>query len=81
VLMSVSFCNLMLTVQERCLDNGMKLNISKTTLVTFTRKANSINYNYKLCNQIVTRSRCLIKLGILLDCKLHSHSHVGCIFS
>jgi hypothetical protein len=30
------------SVQNWCLDNGMKLNLSKTTVISFTRKTNSI---------------------------------------
>jgi hypothetical protein len=33
------------SVQNWCLDNGMKLNLSKTTIISFTRKTNSIYFN------------------------------------
>jgi hypothetical protein len=43
------------SVQNWYLGNSVKLNTSKTTFTSFTLKANSINYNYKLRNKIVAR--------------------------
>ena len=40
-----------------CAANRMKLNIDKTRVITFTRKSNSINYNYKLCDKYTTRTQ------------------------
>jgi hypothetical protein len=68
-------------VQNWCLDNGMKLNSSKTTIKYFTRKTNSIYCNYKLCNNPVARSQCVKDLGVLLDCNLYFHQHINYIFS
>jgi hypothetical protein len=64
-----------------CLNNGMKLNLSKTTIMSFTRKTNSIYFNYKLCNNPVARSQCVKDPGVLLDCKLYFHQHINYIFS
>jgi hypothetical protein len=69
------------SVQNWCLDNGMKLNLSKTTIISFARKTNSIYFNYKLCNNPVGRSQCVKDLGVLLDCKLYFHQHINYIFS
>jgi hypothetical protein len=68
-------------VQNWCLHNSMKLNLSKTTIISFTRKTNSIYFNYKLCNNPVARSHCVKGLGVLLDCKLYFHQHINYIFS
>jgi hypothetical protein len=59
----------------------MKLNLSKTTIISFTRKTNSIYFNYKLCNNPVARSQCVKDLGVLLGCKLYFHQHINYIFS
>jgi hypothetical protein len=59
----------------------MKLNLSKTTIISFTRKTNSIYFNYNLCNNPVARSQCVKDLGVLLDCKLYFHQHINYIFS
>jgi hypothetical protein len=74
MLMIVSFCSVILTVQKWCLDNGMKLNITKTAVISCAHKSSSINYNYKLRNKIVACSQCLKDLVILLDYKLHFQS-------
>jgi hypothetical protein len=68
-------------MQNWCLDNGMKLNLSKTTIISFTRKTNSIYFNYKLCNNLEARSQCVKNLGVLLDCKLYFHQNINYIFS
>jgi hypothetical protein len=57
------------------------INLSKTTIIYFTRKTNSIYFNYKLCNNLVARSQCVKGLGVLLDCKLYFHQHINYIFS
>jgi hypothetical protein len=61
--------------------NGMKSNIVKTTIISFSSKTNSIYFNYKLCNNLVTRSQCVKDLGVLLDCKLYFHLHIDYILS
>jgi hypothetical protein len=69
------------SVQNWCLDNGIKLNLRKTTVIYFTRKTGSVYFNSKLCNNLVARSQCVKDLGVLLDCKLYFHQHVNYIFS
>jgi hypothetical protein len=69
------------SLQNWCLDNGTKLNLSKTTVISFTRKTNSIYFNYKLCNNLVARSQCVKDLGVLLHCKLYFHQHINYVFS
>jgi hypothetical protein len=69
------------SVQNWCLNNGMKLNLSKTTIISFTCKTNSIYFNYKLCNNPVARSQCVKDLGVLLDCKLYFRWQINYIFS
>jgi hypothetical protein len=59
----------------------MKLNLGKTTTISFPRKTNSIYFNYKLCNNLVSRSQCVKDLSALLDCKLYFHQHINYIFS
>jgi hypothetical protein len=58
------------SVQNWCLNNDMKLNLSKTTIIYFTRMTDSIYFNYKLCNNPVALSQCVKDLCVLLDCKL-----------
>jgi hypothetical protein len=43
------------SVQGWCTANFMKLNISKTRVISFSRKTNTFIYDYKLC-QSITRT-------------------------
>jgi hypothetical protein len=56
----------------------MKMNLYKTTIISFSRKIDSIYCNYKLCNNVVTRPP---DFGVLLDCKLYFHQHIDYIIS
>jgi hypothetical protein len=69
------------SVHNWCLANGMEINIGKTAIISFSRKSNSILFNYKLCNNLVTRSQCVKYIGVMLDCKLYFHQHVDYILS
>jgi hypothetical protein len=53
----------------------MKLDTGKTTVISFTRKTNSIKFTYKLFNNQAARSLCAKYFGILLDCKLYFLIH------
>jgi hypothetical protein len=41
------------SVQNWCFENGMILNVGKTTAVSFTCKTVSIHFNYKLRNNFI----------------------------
>jgi hypothetical protein len=69
------------SVQNWYLFNGMKFNLVKTTAVSFTRKTNSICFNYKVCKNLVSRSQCVKELAVLLGCKLYFHQHIDYILS
>jgi hypothetical protein len=58
----------------------MILNTDKTRLITFSRKTNPLNENYKLSGTNIMRTDCITDLGMLLDSKLFFHHHVDCIF-
>jgi hypothetical protein len=55
-----------------CLDSGMKLNLGKITLVSFTRKTNIIAFTYALCFTHIARPQC----AVLLNTKLYFHTRV-----
>jgi hypothetical protein len=59
----------------------MKINVGRTTIISFSSKTNSIYFNYKLYNNLVTRSQCVKHLGVLLDSKLYFHQHIDHILS
>jgi hypothetical protein len=58
----------------------MRINIDKTRVINFTRKTNSINYNYVLCDKCVIRTDSIEDLGVLIVSKLFRR-HVGYIYS
>jgi hypothetical protein len=64
-----------------CIANGMKINISKTKAISFSRKTNPLVYDYMLCRSSITRTDCIKDLDVLIDNKLHFHEHINHIFS
>jgi hypothetical protein len=61
------------SVQNWCFENGITLNVGKTTIISFTRKTVGFHFNYKLSNNPILRSQCVKDLGVLLDSKLYFH--------
>jgi hypothetical protein len=60
----------------------MKLNVSKTRVISFSRKTNRILiFHYKLCHSYITRTDSIKDLGVFIDSKLHFHNHADYIFS
>jgi hypothetical protein len=45
------------SVHNWCLVTGMKITLGKITIRSFSHKTNTIYFNYKLCNKLVTRSQ------------------------
>jgi hypothetical protein len=69
------------SVQHWCAENHMELNIQKTGIIYFTRKTNSVHFNYNVSNEIILRSDCIKDLGVMLDSKLYFHRHVDFVHS
>jgi hypothetical protein len=69
------------SVQSWYTANFMKLNISKTRVISFSRKTNTLFFQYKLCHSFITRTDSIKDLGVFIDSKLHFHNHVEYIFS
>jgi hypothetical protein len=59
----------------------MKLNISKTRVISFSRKTNTLIYDYKLCQSSIARTDCIKDLGVFIDSKLRFHNYVDYVFS
>jgi hypothetical protein len=58
----------------------MKVNITKTRVISFSRKPNVLKYDYKLCQSSNTRTDSIEDLGVYIDGKFHFHDHVNHIF-
>ena len=59
-----------------CEINTLPLNISKCNAMTFTRRSNSINFSYKIGNDMVTRCKQFKDLGVIFDSKLTFTAHI-----
>ena len=57
------------------------LNVSKTGVITFSRKANGLYYVYKIQDSYIAHVDTIKDLGVQLDSKLHFQAHVDYIFS
>ncbi|PNF20040.1 hypothetical protein B7P43_G05817 [Cryptotermes secundus] len=69
------------SIQGWCIANCMKLNISKTKVISFTRKTNLLIYDYKLFQTSIARTDSVKDLGVFIDAKLYFHDQVNYIFS
>ncbi|PNF36305.1 hypothetical protein B7P43_G05293 [Cryptotermes secundus] len=54
----------------------MKLNISKTKVISFSRKTKALIYDYKLCQLSIARTDSIKDLGVFIDAKLYFHDQV-----
>jgi hypothetical protein len=74
VIKSPNICNQLQSdidsVQGWCTANFMKLNISKTRVISFSRKTNTMIYYYKLCHSSITHPDYIKDLGVFTDSKL-----------
>jgi hypothetical protein len=68
-------------VRGLCFSNFMKLNVTKTRVISFSTKTNLLLFDYKLCESLITRTECIKYLGVQIDSKLHFDNHVDYIFS
>jgi len=82
---SVDRCVLLRSDIERtqgwCTANCMKLNSSKTALITFTGITNVFYYTYELWDPLITQTDTIKDLLVHLDSKLHFRAHIDYTFS
>lgn len=64
-----AFCNW-------CLINGMHLNLSKTHIMSISRRSSTIHWNYTLGLNPVTRTTSVKDLGVTYDCSLDFSPHI-----
>jgi hypothetical protein len=55
----------------------MKQNVSKSRVISFSRKTITLIFHYKLYHSFISRT----DLGVFIDSELHFHNHVDYIFS
>jgi hypothetical protein len=77
-------CNLLQfdinSVQGWCIANSVKLNISKTKVISFSIETNVV-IDYKLCEYPIMRTDTIKVLRAFIKAELHFHDHVSYIFS
>lgn len=60
-------------------DNRITVNLSKCSIVSFTRKKNPIQHDYTLNNDKVIRANSIRDLGVLIDAKLTFANHFDAV--
>lgn len=64
-----------------CNSSNLFLNTDKCFTITYTRKRNPINSNYKLCGKVLSKVNEIRDLGVVLDAKLTYIPHIENILS
>jgi hypothetical protein len=59
----------------------MKINTFKANVISFTRKTNSIHFNYYVGNLLIVRTDCVKDIGVMLDSELHFYRHIDYLYS
>jgi hypothetical protein len=59
--------------------NCLPLNISKCSVITFSRLNNGISYNYKIDNCVITRDNSVRDLGIDIESNMSFSIHINTI--
>lgn len=68
-------------ITKWCRDNGMALNASKCSIISFYRGSLKIDSQYKIGDDTLGRATVIRDLGVMLDEKLNFKSHVDKIVS
>jgi hypothetical protein len=69
------------SVQGWCTASYTKVSISKTKVISFSRKTNILIHDYKFRHISVSRSASVKDLGLFIYIKFHFHNHFNHIFS
>lgn len=59
-----------------CVENGLKINLSKCQVITFTNKKSPIVFDYKINGHSIKRVTGIRDLGVILDKKLNFNTHL-----
>lgn len=64
-------------MNEWCERNKLLLNVSKCSIVTFTRRVQPIMYDYSINGEMLKRCDSVCDLGVVLDSKLSFRDHIS----
>lgn len=62
---------------EWCATNRMKVNPNKCAVITFSKKKDSLQFNYDLFGTSIERTNCIKDLGVQLDSELSFQQHIS----
>lgn len=68
-------------VHEWSLRNRLKFNLNKCQVVTFSRKAVNIEYQYRMNDLVLSRKNQMKDLGVIFDEKLAFNNHINSLES
>lgn len=60
-----------------CRENGMKMNVAKCKVISFTRRLNAINHMYSIGSSTLERVDSIRDLGVTIDSKLSFQEHIS----
>lgn len=64
-----------------CKTNRMELNADKCSVISFSRKRSTFNFDYKIGSTVLRRESVVKDLGVLLDSKLSFKEHIAFVAS
>jgi hypothetical protein len=62
-----------------CSDNNLFLNLNKCFAINFSKKKHTVNYNFNLCNNQLSRVTEIRDLGVIMDSKLSFTPHLDSV--
>lgn len=62
-----------------CQENGMRINGTKSKLITFTRCQSRVEYTYTVGDTLLERVDSIRDLGVTIDSKLRFHEHISTV--
>lgn len=65
--------------EEYCVPNKLQLNVAKCLQITYSRQKTTINFEYKLNDEILKKVTTIKDLGVKMDCKLLFDQHIDYI--
>ena len=63
-------------LDEWCKTNRLEVNVKKCRVVTYSKRKNPVNFDYKIDNNILLRTDHFNDLGVIFDCKLRFNLHI-----
>lgn len=69
------------SLQQWCVDNGLHLNVSKCSVVSFTRSKSPVLFDYLISGVTLPRLKTVKDLGVVFDAGLTFNEHITSVVS